>query len=122
MESKMEHITSPAAQVIISLIPIVGIFIGGTIIFFALLWIHHENKQKIQSGDKSKSNFNYKAATLLSGLLLTGIGGMLSIFFTLFAGVSPSLLGGLIPLTIGVCLLLFYRLFDWNNDSRSTDN
>ena len=118
----MEHITSPAAQVIISLIPIVGIFIGGTIIFFALLWIHHENKQKIQSGDKSKSNFNYKAATLLSGLLLTGIGGMLSIFFTLFAGVSPSLLGGLIPLTIGVCLLLFYRLLDWNNDSRSTDN
>lgn len=118
----MEHITSPAAQVIISLIPIVGIFIGGTIIFFALLWIHHENKQKIQSGDKSKSNFNYKAATLLSGLLLAGIGGMLSIFFTLFTGVSPSLLGGLIPLTIGVCLLLFYRLFDWNNDSRSTDN
>ena len=118
----MEHITSPAAQVIISLIPIVGIFIGGTVIFFALLWIHHENKQKIQSGDKSKLNFNYKAATLLSGLLLTGIGGMLSVFFTVFTGLTPSLLGGLIPLTVGICLLLFYRLYDWNNDSRSADN
>ncbi|MBP3772200.1 MAG: hypothetical protein J6I53_05850 [Treponema sp.] len=118
----MEHITSPAAQVIISLIPIVGIFIGGTIIFFALLWIHHENKQKIKSGEQTKSNFNYKAATLLLGLLLTGIGAMLSIFFTLFTGVSPSLLGGLIPLTIGICLLLFYRLYNWNNDSRPTDN
>ncbi len=118
----MEHITSPAAQVIISLIPIVGIFIGGTVIFFALLWIHHENKQRIKSGEKPQKNFNYKAATLLSGLLLTGIGTMLSIFFALFAGVSPSLLGGLIPLTIGICLLLFYRLFDWNNESRPTDN
>lgn len=118
----MEQITSPAAQVIISLIPIVGIFIGGTVIFFALLWLHHENKQKIKSGEKAHSTFNYRAAALLCGLLLTGIGFMLTVFFTLFSGISPSLLGGLIPFTIGICLLLFYRLYDWNNDTRTTGN
>lgn len=118
----MEQITSPAAQVIISLIPIVGIFIGGTVIFFALLWLHHENKQKISSGEKSGSKFNYKAAALLCGLLLAGIGLMLTVFFTFFSGISPSLLGGLIPLTIGICLLLFYRLYDWSNDTRTGAN
>ena len=112
----MENITSPAAQVIISLIPIVGITIGGIVIFFALLWVHHETKQKINSGEKIRANFNYRAATLLSGLLLTGIGFMLTVFFALFVGVSPSLLGGLIPFTIGICLLLFYRLNNWNNE------
>jgi hypothetical protein len=115
----MEQIT-PAAQVIISLIPIVGITIGGIVIFFALLWIHHERKQRIKSGSFTKSNFNYKAATLLGGILLSGIGFMLTLFFLLFSGLGPSLLGGLIPLTIGICLLIFYRCYDWKNDTRAT--
>ncbi|MBQ4377943.1 MAG: hypothetical protein II821_01935 [Treponema sp.] len=111
--------TSPAAQVILSLIPIVGIAIGGIVIFFALLWIHHERKLRLKSGAVQKSNFNYRAATLLLGLLLTGIGLMLTLFFALFAGITPSLLGGLIPFTIGICLLIFYRLCDWKNDTRA---
>ncbi|WP_294428730.1 hypothetical protein [uncultured Treponema sp.] len=118
----MEQITSPAAQVILALIPIVGITIGGIIIFFALLWIHHEKKQQIKTGEKPKSNFNYKAMTLLSGLLLTGIGAMLSVFFALMTGASPSLLGGLIPLTTGICLLMFYKLYDWHNESGTAVN
>ena len=115
----MENITSPAAQVILSLIPIVGITIGGIVIFFALLWIHHERKQRVNAGITEKQSYNYKAATLLIGLLLTGIGLMLTVFFALFTGITPSLLGGLIPFTIGVCLLLFYRLCDWKNESRT---
>ena len=109
-----QTITSPAAQVIIALIPIVGIVIGGVIIFFALLWVHHERKQRVKAG--------LKAATLLIGLLLAGIGTMLTVFFALFAGISPALLGGLIPLTIGLCLLAFYKMYDWNNDARSAGN
>jgi hypothetical protein len=118
----MEQITSPAAQVILSLIPIVGIFTGGTVIFFALLWLHHETKQRIKAGENFRRNYNFKAATLLIGLLLTGVGFMLTVFFALFSGISPSLLGGLIPFTIGVCLLLFYRLYDWKNESRTELN
>ncbi len=115
-----QTITSPAAQVIISLIPIVGICIGGIVIFFALLWIHHETKQRIKAGEKAHVKFNYNAATLLCGLLLTGIGLMLTIFFALFDGITPALLGGLIPCTIGICLLLFYKLYDWKSDDSRT--
>ena len=115
--------TSPAAQVIISLIPIVGIVIGGVIIFFTLLWHHHETKQRIKAGrENPQQSFNYRALTLLSALLLTGIGFMLSLFFILINGISPALLGGLIPLTIGICLLIFYKLYDWHNDFRSASN
>ena len=117
-----QTITSPAAQVIIALIPIVGIVIGGVIIFFALLWVHHERKQRIKAGLTQKTRFNFKAATLLIGLLLAGIGTMLTVFFALFAGISPALLGGLIPLTIGLCLLAFYKMYDWNNDARPAGN
>ena len=118
----MSQITSPAAQVILSLIPIVGICMGGTIIFFALLWSHHETKQRIKTGDTKRAGYNFKAATLLIGLLLTGIGFMLTVFFAVFNGVSPSLLGGLIPFTTGICLLLFYWLYDWKNESRTELN
>ncbi len=118
----MEHITSPAAQVILSLIPIVGICIAGVVIFFALLWAHHETKQRIKAGTHQCVRYNFKAAALLIGLLLTGVGFMLTVFFALFSGVSPSLLGGLIPFTIGICLLLFYRLYDWKNESRAELN
>lgn len=118
----MSQISSPAAQVILSLIPIVGICIGGIVIFFALLWNHHETKQRIKSGDINPIRYNFKAATLLIGLLLTGIGFMLTVFFILFSGVSPSLLGGLIPFTTGICLLLFYRLYDWKNEPRAEFN
>ena len=43
-------IASPAAQVIIAVIPIVGIVIGGTVIFFSLLWRHSEKKLQIKNG------------------------------------------------------------------------
>ncbi len=104
------NVTSPAAQVIISIIPIVGIFIAGVVAFFSLLWHHHEVKQQIKAGIYKKEQFNYKAYALLIGLLLTGIGLVLSIYFYFFDGPSPALLGGLIPFICGVCVLLFYAL------------
>ena len=39
LEEEMEEIiASPAAQVIVAIIPIVGIVIGGVVVFFYLLW------------------------------------------------------------------------------------
>ncbi len=106
-------ITSTAAQIIIAIIPLVGIAIGGTVVLLSLLWRHTERKMQIKSGTLKSSNFNYKAYVLLIGLLLTGIGLMLSLFFMATNEVSSSMLGGLTPLSIGICLLLFYRLNDW---------
>lgn len=105
---------SSAAQVIMAIIPIVGITIGGVVVFFYLLWRHLEIRKQIQTGTYKREKFNLKAYSLLIGLLLTGVGLMLTIFFILMNGVSPSLLGGLIPLSIGVCLVIFYKMNDWN--------
>jgi hypothetical protein len=108
------QIISSAAQVIIAVIPIVGIAIGGVVVFFYLLWHHLEIRKQIQTGTYKHEKFNLKAYSLLIGLLLTGTGLMLTLFFSLINGVSPSLLGGLIPLSIGICLIIFYKLNDWN--------
>ena len=109
----MNAITSPAAQVIIAIIPIAGIAIAGTIILLAILWQHTEHKMRIENGIPEKSAFNYKAYVLLIGLLLTTVGFSLSVFFIILNGKSNAILGGLIPFTVGVALLIFYKLNDW---------
>lgn len=102
------------AEFFFSLVPIVGMGIGGVIVFFALLWNHHEAKMRIETGDYKKIQFDLKTYSLLFGLLLTGLGGILTVFFTLFViffkGPFPSLLGGMIPLALGVCLLVFRKV------------
>jgi len=103
-------VTSSGAQIVLAVIPIVGIVIGGIIVFFYLLWHHHEIKLQIQSGTYHHQRFDLKTFSLLTGLLLTGTGIILSLFFVLMAGFSYTLLGGLIPLILGFSLLVFYKV------------
>lgn len=105
-----DSITSTTAQVIISIIPIVGIAIGGIVIFFYILWHHHEIKLRIINGTYKTSSFDYRSFSLLAGLLLTGIGFILTFLFICIEGVSYVLLGGLIPFVVGICLLIFYKI------------
>lgn len=107
----MNQITSVAAQVIISIVPIVGIAFGAVVIFFYLLWRHHETKLQIKTGTFIPKNFNFAAFSLLTGLLLTGIGLMITTVFAIIDGFSYAILGGLIPLIIGIGFLLFYFIF-----------
>ena len=106
-----QAITSTAAQIIISIVPIVGIAIGGVVLFFFILWRHHEIKLQIKPGTFVPSKINYKAFSLLAGLLLTGTGIMLSLVFAVLDGFTYSMLGGLIPAVIGICLLVFYKIY-----------
>ena len=103
--------TSPAAQVIISLIPIVGIGIGGIVIFFYLLWHHRQITLLIKSGGYNPSKIDLHIASLLLGILLTGIGFVLSVLFALMDGLSYTLLGGLIPLVMGIGFLVFCKVY-----------
>lgn len=98
----------PAAQVIIAVIPIVGIFMGTVVIFFYLLWRHREIVRQINAGIYTKPTFKIHLFCLLSGLLLTGVGIVLSLLLFLIEGLSYSLLGGLIPFAVGISLLAFY--------------
>ena len=78
----------PAVHVIVAIIPIVGITFGAVIIFFYLLWRHHEIKLQIKSGTYNPTKFDLKTFSLLVGLLLSGTGTILTLFFDLMAGLG----------------------------------
>jgi len=107
----------PAAQVIVSIIPIIGIVIGGIVMFFYFLWRHKQISLLIKTGNYKPIRFDVRIFSLLAGLLLTGTGFVLTILFFLLEGISYSLLGGLIPCVLGICLIVFYKLFPTNQNS-----
>ena len=101
---------TPAAQIIIAIIPVAGITFATILIFFALLWRHHETKLRILKGCYSPSHFNLRAFSLLAGLCLIGTGLVLTTMFLLLTGKSWGLLGGLLPLAIGLALTIFAKI------------
>lgn len=102
--------TCSAAQVIISLVPIVGIAFSAIVIFFALLWRHHEIKLRISKDSYNPPKFNWSLFSLFSGLCLIGVGVSISIVFLIISGITYGLLGGIIPLVLGIMFLVFYKL------------
>ena len=106
----MERITSAAAQVIISVIPIVGIVMGSVVIFFYLLWNHRRKTLLIKAGQYSRTDFDLYSFSLLSGLLLSSVGIALTVLLSIIEGVSYGLLGGIIPLSMGIGLLTYYLI------------
>ncbi len=106
-----EETLIPAAQVIVAIIPIVGIVIGGVVIFFYLLWRNAQINLLIKTEKYVPLQFNLSLFSLLTGILLTGIGFILSVFFIILDGFSYNLLGGLIPFVVGICLIIFYNMF-----------
>ena len=104
----MEKMTSYAAQIIISIIPIVGIVMGSVVIFFYLLWKHRQKSLLIKAGLYKKPEFDLFSFSLLSGMLLSGVGVALTILLSIIEGASYGLLGGLIPLAMGGGLLGYF--------------
>ena len=106
----MEQTTYYAAQVIISIIPIVGIVMGTVVIFFYLLWNHKRRTLLIKAGQFRRPDFNLLTFSLLTGLLLSTVGLALTVFLAIALGASFGLLGGIIPLAIGIGLLVYYGI------------
>ena len=102
--------TSSAAQVIISIIPIVGIVMGSVVVFFYLLWNHKRRTLLIKAGQFQRPSFDLLTFSLLAGLLLGTVGLALTVFLVIALGVSFGLLGGIIPLAIGIGLLTYYGI------------
>jgi hypothetical protein len=101
---------STAAQIIVTIIPIVGIVMGGIVIFFFLLWNHRQRMLIIEKGQYVKTEFDLSTFSLFSGLVLTFIGVSLVLFFVLLEGFSYPVLSGLVPLSLGVSLLIFFAI------------
>ena len=106
----MQSIPSAAAQVLIMVIPIVGIVTGAVVVFFYLLWRHKQLMKLIEQGLQPHTSFDLRSFSLMAGLVTAGVGFVLSVFFVMTAGASYSLLGGLIPLAVGLSLLAYYVL------------
>jgi hypothetical protein len=105
----MDQISS-SAQVIIAIIPIVGIVMGATVIFFYLLWNHRRKVLLIKAGQYTRPDFDLLPFSLLAGLLLGSVGAALTIFLAIVQGPNYGLLGGIIPFSIGVGLLVYYGI------------
>ncbi|MCQ2585767.1 MAG: hypothetical protein MJ185_09255 [Treponema sp.] len=99
-----------AAQVIIALVPIVGISFSALVIFFALLWKHTEIKLRISKNTYNPPVFNWKLFSLFAGLCLIGTGFSISVIFLIVSGITYGLLGGIIPFVLGIMFLIFYKL------------
>jgi len=102
--------TNTTAQIIISIIPIVGIVMGSVVIFFYLLWNHRRKTLLIKAGQYTKPEFNLLSFSLLSGLLLASVGIALTVLLSIIEGASYGLLGGIIPLAMGTGLLAYYAM------------
>jgi hypothetical protein len=99
-----------AAQILVAIIPIVGIVMGAVLAFFYLLWSHREKVRLIERGLYEAPKSDLDAFCLLSGLVLVSVGVVLTILFVVIEGLSYSILGGLIPLAIGGSFLAFYGM------------
>ena len=99
---------STTAQIIIAIIPIVGIIMGSVVIFFYLLWNHKRRTLIIKAGQYTRPDFNLLTFSLLAGLLLSTVGIALTVLLSIIEKAAYGLLGGIIPLSMGVGLLAFY--------------
>jgi hypothetical protein len=106
----VEQPYSTAAQIIVAIIPIVGIVMGSAVVFFYLLWNPKRRTLLIHAGQYAKPSFDLLSFSLLAGLLLSSVGAALTVFLALALGVNFGLLGGIIPLSLGVGLLAYYRI------------
>jgi RsiW-degrading membrane proteinase PrsW (M82 family) len=102
--------TSAASQVIISIVPIVGIVMGSVVVFFYVLWGHRERMLMIERGLYEPKPFQLEVFSLLAGILLSAVGAVLTLVFALVVPASYALLGGLVPLSLGLGLLAFFLL------------
>jgi hypothetical protein len=102
--------SSSAAQVIVSIIPIVGIVMGSVVVFFYLLWNYKRSALLIKAGQFQRPDFDLLNFSLLTGLLLSSVGFSLTVFLAIALGVNFGLLGGIIPLSAGIGLLIYYGM------------
>lgn len=99
---------STAAQVIVTVIPIVGIVMGCLVIFFYLLWSYKLKVHMINKGIYARVPFDLDTFSLLAGLVLLILGFALMLFFLIKDGFSYGALSGLIPFSIGLSLLIYF--------------
>ena len=98
---------TPAAQILIAILPLVAVVLLAVLTFFFLLWDYHMKKVIIEKGQKPVPRY-IDDKLLLLGIVSLFVGVGLLLFFVLYNGVSNSLLGGIIPVAAGLGIITYY--------------
>lgn len=107
---------SHAADVILSIVPLVAVVFGAVLAFFLLLYNYRLRKEKIRQQIPTDSWLEHlRFISLLAGCLSFSAGIPLTLFFVFTNPANPGILGGLIPLFAGVGLVAFYYLSERKN-------
>ncbi|MBN2531762.1 MAG: hypothetical protein JXB88_02660 [Spirochaetales bacterium] len=96
-----------SAQVIIAIVPLVSVIVLGILTFFFMLWDHQKRMIIIQKGGSPPSH-RIDEKLLLLGIVALFIGIGLTVFFIIYNGMNPPLLGGIIPTTAGLGIITAY--------------
>lgn len=111
LEHQQASPASEASQVLLSLVPVLGVVLGCTLLFFFFLWQYRIRRELIRTGQYTPVFVtNIRVLSLLIGLLAIFSGLPMTVLFYLLEGVSYALLGGVLPLFAGIAFLLFYYL------------
>ncbi len=98
-------------EILLSILPLIGIVFGCTLLFFFMLWRYKQNKELIKNNKYQITSYqNLRTWCLLMGCLSSLIGFPMTILFLIMALGQFIVLGGLIPFFAGVGFLLFYFL------------
>lgn len=102
---------STAPEILLSLVPLVGIVFGCVLLFFFLLWQYRIRRELIRTGQHTPMFVaNIRMLSLLVGLLSIAAGLPMTLLFMAIEGVDYVLLGGLLPLFAGIGCIVFYAL------------
>lgn len=100
---------STAPEILLALVPLLGVVFGCVLLFFFLLWRSRLRREMIRAGQyQPMFAKNIRLVSLLIGLLSVSVGLPMTVLFAAMEGLNYVLLGGLLPLFAGVGFLLFY--------------
>ncbi|MCB1318607.1 MAG: hypothetical protein KDK34_00055 [Leptospiraceae bacterium] len=98
-----------AAQILLSLVPVIGIVFGSTLLFFFLFWNYQLRREMIRTNQYRQTSIaTLRLFALFVGLLSLCVGLPMTGLFLAIEGISYVVLGGLVPLFAGLGLLQFY--------------
>ncbi|HOJ50275.1 MAG TPA: hypothetical protein PKW55_05640 [Spirochaetota bacterium] len=114
--------SSPTVDIIVSLIPIVGI-IGGCFVFFSIFLFYYKQRILIiQTGNYKPFKVNWNLVLILTGMVTTFVGIAITTVFIINKVYGFELLGGLIPLFTGLAIIFTYIISNKVRSGREENN
>ena len=98
---------TPTAQILIAIIPLTAVVMLTGLFFFYLFWDYKKEVLIIEKGGNPPRR-RIDEKLLLIGIVALFVGIGLTIFFAVYTGFTPSLLGGIMPTVSGLGIVVYY--------------